>query len=275
MAKTTHKLKISDLDKMIMKEIQAIKDNSAKKAKLRARLLKINEDLARLQGQNEPVKEVHVSGTQSGSEYYEKDTPVASFKKKGSHLIEDDLETSGLSAGETVTGMADEEPMMTIPKMADGSFETDSKNLPPQLGPITGDEPAIGEETFENKLAAIGRELDAKLSGGAVADMEMDSVADDMGTDSIEDTESEEEPLEIELGDDESEEESSEEEESSDEEEKEKEEDPKSEAKEEESKEEVKEEAKPSLNESKTFDFDKNPKLLSEMERMRRLAKLL
>ena len=146
--KNTKTISMTELDQMIMEEMDRVKKSNSIKAKLAV----INEELKRLQ-EEESVDEVKVGGTKSGSEWYEKGLPVPSFEKKGTHLKEED-------------------PMV--------------------------DMDAIGEETFEQKLAAIGRELDAKLS--STDDVDAEEGDDDMGIDDMEvvDDSSEEETPESE-----------------------------------------------------------------------------
>jgi len=164
------KIKISDLDRMIMEEMNKIKKANEIKAKLSI----VQEELKRLK-ESESMDEVEVGGTRNGSEYYEKGTPVAKFEKIGTHLKEDE--------------------------------------------PVIGDDQV--PQTFEEKLAAIGRELDMKLSSmdddveatmgdeagddeieiDAAASDEMDMAADDAGAEDAEGAEGAEDAA-VETGDD-------------------------------------------------------------------------
>lgn len=165
-----NKLKLSDLDRMIMEEMNKIKKANEIKAKLSI----VQEELKRLK-ESESMDEVEVGGTRNGSEYYEKGTPVAKFEKIGTHLKEDE--------------------------------------------PVIGDDQV--PQTFEEKLAAIGRELDMKLSSmdddveatmgdeagddeieiDAAASDEMDMAADDAGAEDAEGAEGAEDAA-VETGDD-------------------------------------------------------------------------
>lgn len=157
MTNKTNKIKVADIDRMINEEIAKIR----KIDQIKARLAAVNEELAKLD-------EVEVGGTASGEEWYEKGTPVAKFEKKGTHLKEEDPMTDEFPSDDTVE--------------LDGDMDADLEG---------GLDAEMAPETFEAKMAAIGRELDMKLDGAVGAGMDDMEVTDDV-TD---------EPA-IELGDD-------------------------------------------------------------------------
>lgn len=137
-------IKVKDIDAMIMEEMVRMK----KIEQIKTRLALVNEELAKLN--EDGIDEVEVGGTKSGEQWYEKGTPVAKFEKKGSHLKEED------------PTMADD--------MGDGGLDL-------------GGEEELAPETFEEKLASIGRELDAKLAG--VGDEPALDAAPDAGEEDI------------------------------------------------------------------------------------------
>ncbi len=158
---------------MIMEEITRLK----KIDEITSRLAVVTEELNRLK-EEEGIEEVSVGGTRNGDEWYEKGVPVAKFEKKGSHLKEEDP----IDAAEELPS-DDIGADMGGDAMGDETIEV-------------GDDIEVGApETFEEKLAAVGRELDMKLAGaGAV-----DDTSDDM-LDTPSDEVPAEEP-EMELGD--------------------------------------------------------------------------
>lgn len=141
MKKGKNMISVAEIDKMINEEIAKIR----KVEQIKSRLAIVNEELAKLS--EESIDEVSVGGVRNGEEWYEKGTPVAKFEKKGTHLKEED-------------------PMMDLD--ADDSVELD--------------EPTEGVAgTFEEKMAAIGRELDAQLSSAHSEDaLDMGDSMDDM-----------------------------------------------------------------------------------------------
>ena len=145
MINKTNTIKVSDIDRMINEEIARLK----KVEQIKARLAVVNEELKRVSENS--LDEVEVAGTKSGEEWYEKGTPVAKFNVKGTHLTEE----------EPVLG--DEgEIELGDDMMGDDEIELGAEEAP---------------ETFEAKLAAIGRELDMKLPGGAA--IEEPALGDD------------------------------------------------------------------------------------------------
>jgi hypothetical protein len=140
-------IKVKDIDAMIMEEMVRMK----KIEQIKTRLALVNEELAKLN--EDGIDEVEVGGTKSGEQWYEKGTPVAKFEKKGSHLKEED------------PTMADD-----MGDMGDGGLDL-------------GGEEELAPETFEEKLASIGRELDAKLAG--VGDEPAMDAAPDAGEEDI------------------------------------------------------------------------------------------
>lgn len=158
-------IKISDIDRMIMEEITRLK----KIDEITSRLAVVTEELSRLK-EEEGIEEVSVGGTRNGDEWYE---------KKGSHLKEEDPIDGAEELPSDDMGGAD-----IGGDMGDETIEV-------------GDDMEVGApETFEEKLAAVGRELDMKLAGaGAVGD-----TSDEMMDAPSEETPAEEEP-EIEAGD--------------------------------------------------------------------------
>lgn len=143
MSKKNNKISVAEIDKMITEEIAKIR----KIEQIKSRLAMVNEELSQMS--EDTVDEVSVGGTRNGKEWYEKGTPVAKFEKKGSHLKE-------------------EEPMM-----GDDLGMDDSIDMGGEVAP----------ETFEEKMAAIGRELDMKLDGMGGEDVDTDvddiEIADD------------------------------------------------------------------------------------------------
>lgn len=164
-------IKISEIDRMIMEEITRLK----KIDEITSRLAVVSEELNRLK-EEEGIEEVSVGGTRNGDEWYEKGVPVAKFEKKGSHLKE-------------------EEPI-------DAAEELPSDDIGADMGDETievGDDMGVGApETFEEKLAAVGRELDMKLAGagamGDTSDDMLDTPAEEVPADdaSAEEPEAEE-----------------------------------------------------------------------------------
>lgn len=143
---------------MIVEEIAKVK----KIEQIKSRLAAVNEELAKLD-------EVEVGGTKSGEEWYEKGTPVAKFEKKGTHLKEEDPMTDDLATDDAIE--------------LDGDMDIDLDG---------GMDAEMAPETFEAKMAAIGRELDMKLDG---------AVGDDAGMDDMEIADDTVEEPAIELGD--------------------------------------------------------------------------
>lgn len=237
MTKKKNTIKVSDIDRMINEEIQKMK----KADKIRARLAVVNEELKRL-----GMDEVEVGGVRNGEAYYEKGVPVAKFQMKGTHMKEDDmLGDDGIEATDDL-GMGEELPM-----------EADA-------------------ETFESKLAAIGRELDAKISGIAPTDdVAMDGDVDgeieldgDIDVDAADAPDAEPESDEVEIGGEDSDEDG----EAEDEIEIDETGGTPDEAPKEEAKEEVKEESE-MMNESVSKKSG-NPLVAKERARMKKLAGL-
>jgi len=152
MKNKNNKISVAEIDKMINEEIAKIR----KIEKIKSRLAIVNEELSKLT--DETVDEVSVGGVRNGEEWYEKGTPVAKFEKKGTHLKEEDPMLDDMDA----EGMGDE-------LGGDDSVELDGDEL--GVGPVAG--------TFEEKMAAIGRELDMQLSGVAPEEGDDLEVADD------------------------------------------------------------------------------------------------
>mgnify|MGYP003473059947 CR=1 FL=1 len=161
--KTKKTITIAEIDRQIHEEIARLK----KIDQIKSRLKVVTEELKRLDENG--IDEVEVGGTKSGEQWYQKGTPVAKFEKKGSHMLETD------PAGDE-DGLSDEMP----------SLDMGGDDLGGEEGVDLGGE-AEGEialDTFEEKLAAIGRELDMKLSGEAAEEPEMDAtVVDDTAVD--------------------------------------------------------------------------------------------
>lgn len=179
MKNKNNKISVAEIDKMINEEIAKIR----KIEKIKSRLAIVNEELSKLT--NETVDEVSVGGVRNGEEWYEKGTPVAKFEKKGTHLKEEDPMLDDMDA----EGMGDELGGEELG--GDDSVELDGDEL--GVGPVAG--------TFEEKMAAIGRELDMQLSGVApeegddleVADDTMEEPAAEMEMDAEEESDSTEE----------------------------------------------------------------------------------
>lgn len=158
MSNKKNMIKVSEIDRLIAEEITRLK----KVEQIKSRLAVVNEELKRL-GEEEGIEEVSVGGTRNGEEWYQKGVPVPKFEKKGTHLKEEDP-TFG---DESTAGSED--------VMGDDTLE---------IGDETGSEEVL--ETFEEKLAAIGRELDMKFGGGAgmgaeIGDEEIGVDLDDAG----------------------------------------------------------------------------------------------
>lgn len=150
MKNKNNKISVAEIDKMINEEIAKIR----KVEQIKSRLSIVNEELAKLS--SESVDEVAVGGTRNGSEWYEKGTPIAKFEKKGTHLKEEDPMMGDMDAMDDEIGM------------------DDSVELEDEMGTDT----VLG--TFEEKMAAIGRELDAQLGTATAEDgMEDLEIADD------------------------------------------------------------------------------------------------
>lgn len=148
--KTKKTITVAEIDRQIHEEIARLK----KIDQIKSRLKVVTEELKRL-GEN-GIDEVEVGGHKDGEQWYQKGTPVAKFEKKGSHMLEAD------------------------PTVADDDLSGDMPPLGDDMGAEDGMD--MGEavpETFEEKLAAIGRELDMKLSGDAVGEPVMDAPATD------------------------------------------------------------------------------------------------
>jgi len=164
MANKKNMIKVSEIDRLIAEEITRLK----KIEQIKARLAVVNEELQRL-GEDD-IDEVKVGGTRNGEEWYEKGVPVRQFEKNGSHLKEEDPNGDTLASPPAEIELSPDEM-----KTAYGEGDDDTLEV--------GDDAGMGEEmpeTFEEKLAAIGRELDAKLGGAGGMDMGAD---DDISVD--------------------------------------------------------------------------------------------
>lgn len=157
MSNKKNMIKVSEIDRLIAEEITRLK----KVEQIKARLAVVNEELKRL-GEEEGIEEVSVGGTRNGDEWYEKGVPVPKFEKKGTHLKEED------------PTFGDEAPA------GDDVMGDDTLEVGDDVMGAEGEGEVL--ETFEEKLAAIGRELDAKFGGGTGMGAEMgdDEVAVDL-----------------------------------------------------------------------------------------------
>lgn len=172
MGKKIQKIKVSEIDNAIREEISKIK----KAEKLRERLSEIDQTLA----EAEQVEEVSVGGRKSGKEYYQKNTPIAKFEKKGSHLKEEE---------------GDEEELETS---IAGSFEEKFAE--------------IGRE-LDSMLAGESEEMEDSEELEDLEDVDAEPEMDDLEIGDSDESEEEDDEMEVELEEDSMEEEAIEEEE--------------------------------------------------------------
>lgn len=147
------KITKSEIDRLIKEEFQKMLE----KKKLTARLNQINEEIEKMNNEDDSLNEVEAggktkvsshawTGKENGDEKFE-----PKFEKKGTHLKEEDEEGSDL---ETSLEIGAEESNI------EGGIDTETTPM--------------GE--FEAKFAALGKILDAKLSGDSSEESTMDDT---------------------------------------------------------------------------------------------------